>query len=255
MISLSRGTVRLLTTLAVVSIIFVSAMAWYYHQQNRAVDPRMVEVRQALSDYQTLLPEQEWDQAMAVLDKAEATVEALPAYADSFERGVIENDRAALYLLMLEHKLLAMGDEPEVDAKGRLLLERAEAHGANALDIYGAWLDRMGGESPGGIRAMLEQHFQAADPAFDGYDAATLLDKRVEEVIEARDEVPRRMSVTLTNLGVAARYAGNAPLAKERYERALELWPKNHAAEDNLDRLLGRKPKRRIIEKLFPPKR
>lgn len=252
---ISRGTLRLIGVLVVLSALFLVGMFWYYDQQNRAVDPRMVEVRRELDAYQDLLAEQQWSEALAVLDQAERTVKALPAYRNSYERGVIENDRMAVYLLMLEHRLLAMGESPTLDDEGRWLLERARKHGQKALEHYESWRASMAGLSVEEIEARLAAHFQPTDPALEGRDADMLLNKRVEEIQQAHDELDRRMSVTVTNLGVAARYAGNAPLAKQRYERALELWADNHAAEDNLDRLLGRKPKRRIIEKLFPPER
>ena len=83
-----------------------------------------------------------------------------------------------------------------------------------------------------------------------------LLKKRVSLIVDAQLETPRRLSVSLTNLGMISRYLGNLEEAKAHYEKAIELWDRNYTAQDNLAVLLNQPvQKRSMISRLFPPER
>jgi tetratricopeptide (TPR) repeat protein len=77
---------------------------------------------------------------------------------------------------------------------------------------------------------------------------------RTEEILEALEENPRRLSVCYTNLGLIYRYRGEYIKAAEQYKKAIELWDRNLDAENNLNKLLN-KPlrKRNFIQRMFPP--
>jgi tetratricopeptide (TPR) repeat protein len=79
-----------------------------------------------------------------------------------------------------------------------------------------------------------------------------IIEKRVDDILASKIETKRRLSVSHTNLGIVFRYEEDLEAAKEQYEKAIELWPENHVAKDNLNRLLGLPAeKRSIIRELF----
>ncbi|WP_027183909.1 hypothetical protein [Desulfovibrio inopinatus] len=251
--TMTKGTKRLLFAMLAVSVLYIGGMALYYDYQNSAADPRVASARIDMKNYQTNLSEKNWSGALDALDSAEAIYANVPAYQKSFERGVLENDKAAVYLLTMENHLLTM-ETPELDDKGRWLLEQAEFHAQNAKKIYTKWLKNFGTVSGTTLRTDLEPYF--TDNDFPNADAERIRERRLQELIDAQTETPRRLSVTLTNLGIIARYNGNGAQAASLYQEALEYWPDNETAKANLARLRGEDHEgRSALEKLFPPKR
>ena len=94
------------------------------------------------------------------------------------------------------------------------------------------------------------------DPAFAGLNFNSIFRKRVKDMMLARVETPRRLSVSYTNKGTAYRHMMMPDSALLWYEKALAIWKHNRTAESNLSVLLGGEPvKPGIIESLFPPDR
>ena len=82
------------------------------------------------------------------------------------------------------------------------------------------------------------------------------LQHRAKEIEQALTEVPRRLSVAYTNLGVIYRYREDYKKAAELYQKALSLWEDNLDAENNLNHLLGQPiRKRNFFQKMFPGER
>ncbi|MDX9903531.1 MAG: tetratricopeptide repeat protein, partial [Bacteroidales bacterium] len=106
------------------------------------------------------------------------------------------------------------------------------------------------------IASRLISEMSEADPAFAGLNFNNIFRKRVKDMMLARVETPRRLSVSYTNKGTAYRHMLMPDSALVFYERALSIWKQNRTAESNLSVLLGGEPvKPGIIESLFPPDR
>jgi tetratricopeptide (TPR) repeat protein len=83
-----------------------------------------------------------------------------------------------------------------------------------------------------------------------------IIRNRVKEIMSARIETPRRLSVSYTNLGIIKRHENEVEKAYDYYNKALELWDENHAAKNNMNILFGKPPeKQSVLRKLFPPER
>lgn len=251
----TSGTTKVVLTLAALSVVFIAAMLFHYHRQNEAVDKRTRPARMAMKAFDEAMKDGNYPLALGKLDEAHAVFSELPVYRDSYEMGVMENNRAALAMVEFQLKINNR-DAFNPDEADRALLAAAREHSLKAEAIYRDWMKRTQGMSESDVRQWLAPAFE---PDFYGAspdEARRALDRRVKEVMEAKAEMPRRLSVTLTNLGILARWSGEPEASAKHYADALALWPENQAAKENLAKLQGRQPEKPgILESLFPPDR
>ncbi len=114
----------------------------------------------------------------------------------------------------------------------------------------------MGPLSKEQIKKRISPFFNPSDPSLAGMNRQKVLEKRVKSIQDAQIETSRRISVSLTNLGMINRYRGELEEARKNYEKAISLWERNYTAHDNLNILLNQPVKKRsMISKLFPPER
>ena len=243
---ISKKLKTLLLALALIAGVIVASGYFYYRSLNLAEDPRIIDARKKMAEYNELMSEDEKDLALVILDSVEDIYMRTPGYADSYERGVILNNRGSVFLIKAETEMI----EDEKADKGNLVL--AERYIIDGIDIYTRWLERIEPMGRGEIREMILPYFRADDPAFEGLDLEKIIEKRVDDIMDSKIETRRRLSVSHANLGIVRRYEGDLEGAKVQYERALELWPDNYVAEDNLHRLFGQEPeKRNLIQQMF----
>ncbi|WP_028584316.1 tetratricopeptide repeat protein [Desulfogranum mediterraneum] len=248
------GLVKVLfATLSVVVLILISAVI-YYDRINSAEDPRVLEARTMLRQYEKGLESDDYGTAISLLRGMELIYAQIPGYADSFELGVIFNNMASVYLVKLETELLS-GHEVE---RSQMLatLATAEGYSRQAIALYEGWLARMGSLSRPEVEALVRPDFPGDDPQLIEVDLERVIAKRVDDILMAQLETRRRLSVSYANLGVVLRYKGELEAAKKAYQTALQLWDRNYTAEDNLKILQGLPPgKRSMLSRLFPPER
>ena len=182
------------------------------------------------------------------MDTIESIYTKVEHYRNSFEVGVLYNNRAAAYLS------LSMNEED-----GSLkdsLLEVANKSINNSITIYENWLMSYDGKSEHEIEKDLEKGFLVGLQDYDDEDQKKFLHRRTKEIIEAQVETKRRLSVSYTNLGLVYRHQLRYEEAALSYQKAIENWDRNLTAENNLNKLMGRPEKKRnLIQKLFPPER
>lgn len=243
----------LLGTLAVVGVLLIGAVV-HYERLAATEDPRVKEARTLLQAFDDTLEQGNYDASLALLEAADRIYRDTPGYRESFERGVVENNRATVHLLRAETALLAEDEVPEQQLQESL--ETAADHARRAVEWYRRWLRDYGSLSPEDLRRRIAPTFDSAHPSLQDVDLEAVIDKRVEDVVLAQLETRRRLSVAYTNLGVIQRYRGRLDEARSLYEHALALWDRNYTAADNLNRLLDRPRERRpVLEQLFPPDR
>jgi len=243
---ISKKLKTLLLIVVLISGAIVASGFLYYRSINLTEDPRVVDARKVMMKYNELMSENETGLALLVLDQVEEIYMNTPGYAISYELGVVENNRGSIYLINAETDLI---NEEDADT-GNLVM--AERHVTRSIDIYTSWLERIGPMEREEVYNMTLPFFREGDPAFDGLDLEKIIEKRVDDIMASKVETKRRLSVSHTNLGIVRRYEGNLEEALVQYEKAVELWPDNHVAEDNITRLLGRIPeKRNMIKQMF----
>jgi tetratricopeptide (TPR) repeat protein len=247
--SVNRGTlivIFIMTVLAVAGIIFARS---YYGNINRSVDPRVKPAKVLYGQYNLYASENHHDKIFALLDSIGEIYAAVPHYRNSYEKGVIENNRASVYLMM------ALSDSLNKEFRG-IYFELAEKHLLAGIEFYDRWLDFFGNLSMEEILAIVEYEFRNDEILSGNEYLDAIIKNRVKEIQTAQFETKRRLSVSYTNLGIIRRHENNLEEAYGYYTQALDMWTENHAAKNNINILFGRPvEKQSILKKLFPPER
>jgi tetratricopeptide (TPR) repeat protein len=238
-----------LTLLAVVIAFF------HYRNDNSSVDPRVIEARKLYSKYDQYTEYNNYEAIFGLLDSIEDNYKAIDYYKDSYEIGVLHNNRAAAFLSMAiryEDNSISL-DGVTILSKDTLLV-LSEIESRKSVAIYSSWIKQFEDKTEQEITHLIGAKFLKGLENYTEKDKQKFLSKHVKEIIKSKTETPRRLSVAYTNLGIALRHKNNYEKAIECYLRALELWNRNLAAENSLNSLLG-KPQRKlnVFEKLFPP--
>ena len=248
------GTKKVLSIVITITATIFIGSYFYYDSINKAEDPRILPAKKLFLTYDKELESDEYVQALSLLDQMLAIYRTTPGYENSYEIGVLLNNKASVYLVELETEILTTENFDKNALEEPLAV--AADYTNQAIAIYENWLKEMGNLSEEQIKERISPYFKADDPAFAGMNANRLLEKRASLIVDAQLETPRRLSVSLTNLGMISRYLGNLEEAKAHYEKAIELWDRNYTAQDNLAVLLNQPvQKRSMISRLFPPER
>lgn len=228
--------------------------AIYYRQLNNLEDARLAATIDFHKKYALSVEKNEYGSALTILDKWETLYNNVPGYGDSYEIGVLYNNRCSLYLIQFETDVLTSTSEDFTPPYH--YLDEAEKYILTSISLYENWIQQYGSLSESVLSELVQQYFPENDPILKSKNIKKIRAKRVADLKLAQIETSRRLSVSLTNFGVIKRYRNDLDTAKQLYERAISLWDKNYTAQDNLDILLGKKPqKRSMINKLFPPER
>ncbi len=245
----NKGT-RIVTGIMLVLAVAGVAIAWmYYGNINKSVDPRVKQARFMYARYNTYAADSEYEMVLSLLDSIEEVYASVPHYRNSYEMGVINNNRASVFLT------LALSDTARQEIR-HSYFALAERHLMQGIDYYNGWMALYGNQSEEDIRAIIEEDF-SSDSILASHDyLSAIIQNRVREIQKALIETPRRLSVGYTNLGVIRRHENQLEEAFEYYAKALELWEDNHAAKNNMKILFGQPPeKQSVFRKLFPPDR
>lgn len=247
---ISAGTRKLLVITSSVAVIAVLFAIFYYRGTNRSEDPRVAHARQLLAEYDRVSGGTDSYDYFSLLDSAEAIYESIPGYENSYEKGVIFNNKCSGLLMM------ALYDNSLNDSLRRSIIGLSMTWCDSSISTYMAWKNEWGSLTEEEVRQRLESTMHADDPAFEGYNFRRVFKKRTDDIMMAQMETDRRLSVSYSNKATAFRHLLVQDSAYHYYRKALSLWSHNRTAESNLNVLMGGDPvKPGIIESLFPPDR
>jgi tetratricopeptide (TPR) repeat protein len=221
----------------------------YYGNKNKTEDPRVKQARVLYGKYNEYAQEKDYQHVLDLLDSIETIYQATGHYSQSYEMGVLHNNRGAVYLTIALH-------EHDSGKTRNHYLDIAEKYFKQSIDIYESWMDTFGNLDNNTMMKKIKQDFPSDAPAFRGFDVQKIRENRLEDMMLAQTETPRRLSVSYTNIGIIHRHHYRFKEAMDMYEKALALWDRNHTAKNNLNILLG-KPveKPNVLERLFPPEK
>jgi tetratricopeptide (TPR) repeat protein len=244
---ISNQTKKVLVGIFIIICISLAVAYIYYDSKNKAEDPRIVHTKFMFRQYDQLMKENKFSSALPLLDSIEIILNKVPGYKESYEPGIVYNNRGSAYLSIA---LYATKDSTE-----RLrLLEIAKTNIDSAIAIYNKWSDKNGTLSKEELSKYIKPFFDENEVTFKGKKYTNILHKRVEDLVLAQKETPRRLSVCFTNLGIVQRHQYKQKEAVESYIKAIKLWKDNYTARNNFNVLMGKPPKdRSIIDQLFPP--
>jgi len=252
---LQRSTGRLVGIMVIIVVAGMFISRSYYGNLNRSVDPRIKEARQLYEQYDRIAQTGDYYRVTALLDTIADLYGGILHYEESFELGVLHNNRAAILLTVALYGDSIPGSfNPYLNWSVDSMVNRAEYHIRGAMAIYDNWSSRFEEKNDEEIRQMIREDFMTGLEHTEPDLAEKYLTTRVREIRNSLLENRRRLSVCYTNLGLVHRLRGEHTEAAAHYEKAIDLWERNLEAENNLNRLLGRPLKKRnIIQKLFPP--
>lgn len=240
-------TKKLLLGIFITIIISIVIAYVYYDGKNKAEDPRITETKYLFRHFDERMKENDFSSTLALLDTIENILQKVPGYGISYEPGIVFNNRGSAYISMALYSTTDSLQKSE-------WLEQAKMNLDSGITIYITWLDRNKSLSEDELLISIKPFFPENDPAFEGRNYKRILKKRVEDLVLARKETPRRLSVCYTNLGIVLRHQHKQNEAVECYSKAISLWKDNYTARNNFNVLMGRSPEdRSIIEQLFPP--
>lgn len=240
------------TKIVIIGVVCICAISFtvaylYYGGINKSEDPRIVETKLLFVQYENFIKDKNYTEAVSVLDSIEKVFLTVPGYSESYESGIVYNNRASVYI---SRALYETNDSLEK----QYLLDSAAIQAGKCIVFYEKWIERYGALTEDKIIALVRPYFGENNKAFKGKNFKRILNKRVGDIILAQKETPRRLSVVYTNLGIIQRHQYKQKEAAESYLKAIALWKDNPTALSNLNVLYGKPPKdRSVLKKLFPP--
>jgi tetratricopeptide (TPR) repeat protein len=247
---LSKGTKVILLITFIVSLLTLTFAFFYYRNINRSEDPRIQRAREFMLQYDKIPVSARSFDAFPLLDSAAAVFRSLPDYANSFENGLIFNNKSSTLLVM------ALYDSTLQPPEKITLLTIASAYCDSSIILYERWINEWGELSLEAIADKIRPFMKEDDPAFAGLNFQRIFSRRVRNIVMAQVETPRRLSVSLTNKGTIFRHTMQPDSSLICYRQALRLWKDNRTAASNLQVLLGGEPvKPSLIQSLYPPDR
>ena len=246
----NKTTRALIIIVSALALLGISISHFYYKGINESVDPRIVEARELYEKYNIYTQNNEFDSILFLMDSIELIYNSIDHYKNSFEVGVLYNNRAASYLTMTIYS-----SDNDSTMKDSLLL-LAEISVNKSIGIYEQWLDVYQDKNLIEIEQVVSNDFFRNLEEYSDVEKNKFFNSRIKEIQEAQTETQRRLSVAYTNLGIIHRHKLQYESAASYYKKAMDLWDKNLTAENNLNILLNRPlRKRNFIQKMFPEER
>lgn len=245
-LNIDKRTVIVISIMAII-VVFGLAFAWFYYGNiNEAEDPRVLQAKTIYARYDALAEAKRYEEILLLLDSMKAIYNQYEDFKDSYEIGVVYNNKAALYLTMA---LFETDEEQKKDS----LLALAKEDVLLSIQVYENWMKQFGTLSEAQISRRMLPVYQADNKLFLKEKQEHYINKRTKDILLAQKETPRRLSVSYTNLGIILRHQDQVEEALKTYEKALKLWEQNLTAENNINIILGRPLRERsILEKIFP---
>lgn len=244
---LSKGTRITIIIMVILVIAGIITAKTYYQNINNAEDPRVIEAKVLYKKYNELTVQSDFDSIFFILDKILCIYNDVPHYKNSYETGVLFNNKAAAFLTKALYK------SPDTLEK-KMLLDTAKFFTEKAIGIYNNWKNDYSNLNQDNLYTRVLNDFYDLTDNYSDKECRNFIKKRIKDIEIAKKEIDRRLSVSYTNLGIINRHNEEFEAAVLNYKKAIDLWDHNYTAQDNLNLLLGRPIKKRsAIQKLFPP--
>ena len=244
----NKNTRALILIMCALVLSGITVSHYYYKNINESVDPRILDARTLYEKYNSFTQQNDFDSIFYLMDTIESIYSSVDHYKNSYEIGVLYNNRAASYLISALHN-------EEIDSAVQdSLVNLAEVASQRSIEIYDRWLEKFQNRNAEEIESIISHDFFPGLEKY--YETDKYLKNRIREIQKSQIETKRRLSVSYTNLGIVYRHQKLYESAAICYKKAIDLWDRNLSAENNLNTLLNRPIKKRsFIQKLFPPDR
>ena len=249
----TRAIILIMIALVLIALFITNR---YYESVNKAIDPRIAKAREMYNEYNNYAQVFNDSTLFQLLDSIETIYTSVPHYKNSYEIGVLYNNRAAIFLtqaLAIDSLSLALQEQHSLNKKDSLL-KLAGIAVDSSISIYESWKNMYAKQDEEVIKNQLRKDFFIGLENHSQEEKNVFFSSRLKELETAQNEINRRMSVSLTNLGMIHRHKKNYEEAAKCYADAIDLWDRNLTAENNLRILLGQPLKKQsFLSRLFPP--
>jgi tetratricopeptide (TPR) repeat protein len=253
MMLFKNKSTRALVIIISALVLFTLLIAHFvYKNINKSVDPRIVNARTLYEGYNELAQRNAIDSIYLLMDEIEVIYNSFDHYRNSYEVGVLYNNRAATYLTVALFTDSTLMSKQMKDS----LVNLSEIAARKSIKIYEDWLSKYQDKSPEVIDQIASADFYTGLEMYSKEQQTRFFKRRIKEIVTAKSETLRRLSVSYTNLGIVFRHRLDYESAAKCYKKAIHLWDKNLTAENNLN-ILFNKPirERNFIQKMFPSTR
>ncbi|OFY50912.1 MAG: hypothetical protein A2W85_04695 [Bacteroidetes bacterium GWF2_41_31] len=253
MMLFKNKSTRALVIIISALVLFTLLIAHFvYKNINESVDPRIVKARSLYEGYNELAQRNAIDSIYLLMDEIEVIYNSFDHYRNSYEVGVLYNNRAATYLTVALFTDSTLMSKKMKDS----LVNLSEIAARKSIQIYEDWLSKYQDKSFEEIDQIASADFYIGLEMYNKEQQSRFFKRRIKEIETAQSETRRRLSVSYTNLGMVYRHRLDYEAAAKCYKKAIHLWDKNLTAENNLN-ILFNKPvrERNFIQKMFPSTR
>ncbi|MFC1730880.1 hypothetical protein ACFL6I_11150 [candidate division KSB1 bacterium] len=231
----------------------------YYKNLNNSYDPRIIKAKVLYGKYNDFVKKNDYQSVFNLLDSVEIIYDQVSHYKNSYEKGVVHNNRCAAFLsiaLNMDSLKPLMILQQYANLSKDSLLNLAGIQANKGIVVYENWLQRFDDKDEKQINETIHDVFFSGLESYEINQKEKYLKRRIKEIQTAQYETKRRLSVSYTNLGTVYRHREAYHEAALCFKKAIDLWDRNLTAENNLN-ILFNKPlkKRNILQKLFPPER
>lgn len=249
MTNFNNGTKKIIILMIFIVISGLTIAYFYYDNLNKNVDPRLIEVQEVLAHFDNINKLDSSFYAIELMDSLETKLKNIDLYKNSYELGVVKNNRASVYIMMAIYN-------DEFNNMKDSLFSMSLSDLFTAEKIFKKWINDNKNIEDNKLTLNLKNEYIKDSVFFKGLDIDKVISHRIKDLNLAKIETPRRLSVVYSNIAVIMRHTNKLENAIKYNKKAIELWPKNHEAKNNLKVLMGQKPeKRNVFEKIFPSKR
>jgi len=246
---MNKATIRLIFIMIGIVVIGITIANSYYGAINDAEDSRVFEAKRQYKTYNNFVKQNDYKSVFATLDTIENIYLQFDDYKNSYELGVVYNNKSAVWL-SLALKKASNNKNKQVE------LDSAKKYSEKSIIIYQNWLSEFENLSKEDILVKIKKYYIKDNNVFDNKNLDNIIKKRVDDIMLAKNETKKRLSVSYTNHGIIQRHNNDYDNAMASYKQALKLWKANRNAKNNINVLLGRPiEEATTIEKLFPEDR
>lgn len=228
---MKKGTKTVILVITIITSIGI-AMAYYYNRIKKTEDPRIVQTKAKYESYNKLLAVNDYDGVFRTLDTIEQIFLSYNDYKSSFEMGVLQNNKAAAWLT------LALNAED--DSIKYIYLENARQFTTKGIEIFENWQKEFEGLERNDIIMKISEFYNPDDTLFRNLKLVNIINKRTEDIQIAQQESYRRLSIAYTNLGTICSQSRDYEHARKYNRKALDLWPDNKTAKNNISILFSK---------------
>lgn len=240
---------KILLTVIIVALLSFAGYFIYLLTDKKYDDYRVRTARILLKQFDKSMQKADFERCLKLLDSAYNIYSDLPDYQNSFEKGIILNNKGSVYLTMA----LYFTEDSIIKLN---YFNYASDYFDSAIKVYENWLTVFTNINNKDLMEMLTKNYTENIPGIKKNRLKKMISRRTKEIHQARIETPRRISVCWSNKGIIMRHTNKPESAIRYYKKAIELWPDNLTAKNNLNTMLGLPPEKiPFLKRIFPPER